>query len=74
VEEIKKIKMAEVDVKYALNDTISISIMKRLWLNPHPKHLSKSPALSGFFVCSIEDGIGVFGAVGIDRHYMPIVH
>ena len=41
--------------------------------NPHPKGLSKSPAVAGFFVCGIEDGIGVFGAVGIDRHYMPIV-
>jgi len=24
--------------------------MKRLWLNPHPKDLSKSPTLVGFFV------------------------
>jgi len=32
---MKKIKMAEVDVKYALNDTISISTIKCLWLIKH---------------------------------------
>ena len=32
--------------------------MKRLWLNPHPKDLSKSPAVAGFFVCGM---IGRFG-------------
>jgi hypothetical protein len=32
--------------------------MKRLWLNPHPRDLSKSPAVAGFFVCGM---MGRFG-------------
>jgi hypothetical protein len=51
---MKKIKMAEVDVKYALNDTISISTIKRLWLKQPPYggflFIKETPTLVGNYM------------------------